>query len=61
MMGYLGNEDSTKEVEQSTDDKEIMEEWDQYMKDFIPEDFISMEMNPKSEEVLSSALSSGFL
>ena len=29
-----------------------MEEWDTYMKDFIPEDFISLSMQPRSEEVI---------
>jgi hypothetical protein len=28
-----------------------MEEWNQYMKDFIPEDFISMYIKAKGEEV----------
>lgn len=29
-----------------------MEEWDSYMKDFVPEDFITLNMQGKTEEVL---------
>ena len=30
-----------------------MEEWDSYMKDFIPEDFITLTVWAKTEEVLN--------
>ena len=33
-----------------------MEEWDTYMKDFVPEDFISLSINPKTEEVYIPSL-----
>ena len=38
-----------------------MEEWDMYMKDFVPEDFITMKMEPKTEEVIIVAHMLDFL
>ena len=56
---------TAEEVEEITDDKTIeddpdelakkaiMEEWDQHMSDFVPEDMLTVEINPR-EEIVSN-------
>lgn len=56
---------TAKEVEEITDDKTIeddpdelakkamMEEWDEHMSDFVPNDMLSVQLNPR-EEIVSN-------
>lgn len=40
-----------KEVKDSEEDKKLMEEWEKYMHDFVPEDITTVVIDPRSETV----------
>ena len=43
-----------KEIKDTKDDveeKKMMEEWDKHMKDFVPDDMLTVELNPREEIV----------
>lgn len=43
--------DWTKSADQTEDDKKLMEEWEQHMHDFVPEDITTVIVDPRREVV----------
>lgn len=48
--------DWTKSTEQTEEDKKLMEEWEQHMHDFVPEDITTVIVEPRREVVSQLAL-----
>lgn len=49
--GWGGSAGSQKTAEQTDEEKKLMEEWEQHMSDFVPEDITTIQIDPRREVV----------